>query len=103
MDGLSNNRTSSTIGNRLEWTGLGGLNRNQWYVIAVYFNKTGNQIGLRFDGRTNSFSPVNDYDNSLSTNQKLRLMRNRSSLNFDRWQSFFQLQAYLEQEVQIIV
>ena len=79
LDGLSNNRISSTIGNTLKWTGLGGLNINQWYIVAVYFNKTGNQIGVRFDGRTNSFSPVNDYDNSLSTNQELRLMRNRSS------------------------
>lgn len=83
MDGLSSNRISSTIGNQLSWTGLGGLNRNQWYIIAVYFNKTGNQIGVRFDGRTNSFSPVNDYDNSLQTNQQLRLMRNRASVELD--------------------
>ena len=83
LDGLSSNRISSTIGNRLEWTGLGGLNRYQWYIVAVYFNKTGNQIGVRFDGRTNSFSPVNDYDNSLSTNQELRLMRNRASVALD--------------------
>ena len=83
MDGLSSNRTSTTIGNALEWTGLGGLNRYQWYIVAVYFNKTGNQIGLRFDGRTNTFPPVNDYDNSLSTNQELRLMRNRSGVHLD--------------------
>jgi len=80
MDGLSSNRISSVIGNQLSWTGLGGLNRYQWYIIAVYFNKTGNQIGVRFDGRTNSFSPVNDYDNSLQTNQELRIMRNRASV-----------------------
>ena len=80
MDGLSSNRISSTIGNQLSWTGLGGLNRYQWYIIAVFFNKTGNQIGIRFDGNTNSFSPVNDYDNSLQTNQELRLMRNRTSV-----------------------
>jgi hypothetical protein len=80
MDGLSSNRISSTIGNQLSWTGLGGLNRYQWYIIAVFFNKTGNQIGIRFDGNTNSFSPVNDYDNSLQTNQELRLMRNRASV-----------------------
>ena len=29
---------------------------------------------------TNSFSPVNGYDNSLQTNQQLRLIRNRSSI-----------------------
>ena len=80
LDGLSSNRISSTIGNALNWTGLGGLNRNQWYIVACYFNKTGNQIGMRFDGRTNSFSPVNDYDNSIQTNQELRLMRNRASV-----------------------
>lgn len=79
LDALSSGRISSTIGNKLDWTGLGGLNITQWYIVACYFNKTGNQIGLRFDGRTNSFSPVNDYDNSISTNQELRLMRNRSS------------------------
>ena len=80
MDSLSSNRISSTIGNQLSWTGLGGLNINQWYIIAVFFNKTGNQIGIRFDGRTNSFSPVNDYDNSLQTNQELRIMRNRAAV-----------------------
>ena len=83
LDGLSSNRISSTIGNKLDWTGLGGLNRYQWYVVACYFNKTGNQIGMRFDGRTNSFSPVNDYDNSLSTAQELRIMRNRSSQSLE--------------------
>ena len=80
LDSLSSNRISSTIGDKLEWTGLGGLNRYQWYIIACYFNKTGNQIGLRFDGRTNTFSPVNDYDNNIRQNQQLRLMRNRSSV-----------------------
>lgn len=90
LDGLSNNRISSTIGNRLEWTGLGGLNRYQWYIVACYFNKTGNQIGMRFDGRTNTFSPVNDYDNSLSTDQELRLMRNRSGVHLSgRMGEFF--------------
>jgi hypothetical protein len=90
MDGLSSDRISSTIGNQLSWTGLGGLNRYQWYIVAVFFNKTGNQIGIRFDGRTNSFSPVNDYDNSLQTNQELRLMRNRSSVELNgRMGEFF--------------
>jgi len=90
LDDLSSNRISSTIGDKLEWTGLGGLNINQWYIVAVFFNKTGNQIGIRFDGRTNSFSPVNDYDNSLQTNQELRLMRNRSSVELNgRMGEFF--------------
>ena len=78
LDGLTSNRISSTIGNKLDFN-VGGLNRYQWYIIAVYFNKTGNQIGFRIDGRANVASPVNDYDNSLSTNQELRIMRNRSS------------------------
>ena len=90
LDGLSSDRISSTIGNALEWTGLGGLNSGQWYIVACYFNKTGNQIGLRFDGRTNTFSPVNDYDNSLQTNQQLRLMRNRSGVHLNgRLAEFF--------------
>ena len=90
LDGLSSNRISSTIGGALNWTGLGGLNITQWYIIACYFNKTGNQIGMRFDGRTNSFSPVNDYDNSLQTDQQLRLMRNRSSVELQgRLAEFF--------------
>jgi hypothetical protein len=59
------------------------LNINQWYIVACYFNKTGNQIGMRFDGRTNTFSPVNDYDNSIQTNQELRLMRNRASVELE--------------------
>ena len=90
LDGLSSDRISSTIGNALEWTGLGGLNSGQWYIVACYFNKTGNQIGLRFDGRNNTFSPVNDYDNSLQTNQQLRLMRNRSGVHLNgRLAEFF--------------
>ena len=83
LDGLSSNRISTTIGDKLDWTGLGGLNRYQWYIVVCFFNKTGNQIGIRIDGRTNTFSPVNDYDNSLSTNQELRLMRNRSSVELN--------------------
>jgi len=83
LDGLSSNRISTTIGGKLDWTGLGGLNRYQWYIVVCFFNKTGNQIGIRIDGRTNTFSPVNDYDNSLSTNQELRLMRNRSSVELN--------------------
>ena len=90
LDGNITNKISSTIGNRLVWTGLGGLNRYQWYIVACYFDKTGNQIGMRFDGRTNSFSPVNDYDYPLSTNQELRLMRNRAAVNLEgRMGEFF--------------
>jgi len=68
LDGLSLNRKSST--------------RNQYHIVACWFNKSGNQIGVRVDG-SNAFTPVNDYDNSLSTNQELRLMRNRSSQELD--------------------
>ena len=77
LDGLSNNRISSTIGNTQEWDAV-SLTQNQWHVVACFFNKSGNQIGVRVDG-TNAFTPVNDYDNSLQTNQQLRIMRNRSS------------------------
>ena len=77
LDGLSNNRISSSIGNTKEWDSI-SLTQNQWHIVAVFFNKTGNQIGVRVDGE-NAFTPVNDYDNSLQTNQQLRIMRNRSS------------------------
>ena len=77
LDGLSNNRISSTIGNTEVWNAK-SLTQNQWHVVACFFNKSGNQIGVRVDG-TNAFTPVNDYDNSVQTNQQLRIMRNRSS------------------------
>ncbi len=81
LDGLFSNRISSTIGNAEQW-GLKSLTRNQYHIVACWFNKTGNQIGVRVDG-SNAFTPVNDYDNSLQTNQQLRLMRNRSSQELD--------------------
>ena len=81
LDGLSSDRISSTIGNLEEWS-LKSLTQNQWHIVAVFFNKTGNQIGVRVDGE-NAFTPVNDYDNSLQTNQQLRIMRNRSSQRLD--------------------
>ena len=80
-DGLSSNRISSTIGNLQSWN-LQSLTRNQYHIVACWFNKTGNQIGVRVDG-SNAFTPVNDYDNSLQTNQELRLMRNRASVELD--------------------
>lgn len=81
LDGLFSSRISSTIGNVELWDDK-SLVRNQYHVVACWFNKTGNQIGVRVDG-TNAFTPVNDYDNSLQTNQQLRLMRNRSSQELD--------------------
>jgi hypothetical protein len=82
LDGLSgNNKISSTIGNLEQWN-FKSLTRNQYHIVACWFNKSGNQIGVRVDG-SNAFTPVNDYDNSLSTNQQLRLMRNRASQELD--------------------
>ena len=77
LDGLSSDRISSTIGNLEVWNAK-SLTQNQWHIVAVFFNKTGNQIGVRVDG-SNAFTPVDDYDNSLQTNQKLQIMRNRAS------------------------
>ena len=76
LDGLFSNRISSTIGNLQQFDS--GITINTWAIVACYFNKTGNSIGCRVNG-ADSFTPVNDYDNSLQTNQQLRLMRNRSS------------------------
>lgn len=81
LDGLSSNRISSTIGNRQTWD-LQGVSIDSWVIVSCWFNKTGNQIGCRVNGR-NTFTPVNDYDNSLKNNQRLRLMRNRTSRELD--------------------
>ena len=81
LDGLIFNRISSTIGNLQTWNSK-SLTRNQYHIVVCWFNKSGNQIGVRVDG-TNAFTPVNDYDNSLQTNQELRLMRNRASVELD--------------------
>ena len=48
----------------------------------MFFNKAGNQIGARING-ANAFTPVNDYDNSLTPNLDLRIMRNRTSVRMD--------------------
>ena len=80
LDALSANRISTTIGNKQEWDA--SITMDNWHIVVVIFNKTGNQISQRVDG-ANAFTPVNDYDNSLSTNQELRLMRNRASQELD--------------------
>ena len=81
LDGLAFNRISSTIGNLESWNSK-SLTRNQYHIVSCWFNKTGNQIGVRVDG-SNAFTPVNDYDNEIQTRQQLRLMRNRSSQELD--------------------
>ncbi len=81
LDGLSSNRISSVIGNLQQWNFL-SLSSFNWYIVGVFFNKSGNQIGLRINGQ-NAFNPVNDYDNSLQIRQQVRFMRNRSSQELD--------------------
>ena len=76
-----NARISTTIGNLQDWN-LQSVSIDNWVIVSCWFNKTGNQIGNRVNGR-NAYTPVNDYDNSLQTNQELRLMRNRSSQELD--------------------
>ena len=75
------NRISSTIGNLQDWT-LQSVSIDNWVIVSCWFNKTGNQIGNRVNGN-NAYTPVNDYDNSIQTNQQLRLMRNRASQELD--------------------
>ena len=81
LDGLSSNRISNTIGNSQEWL-LKSIQQNTYAITAVFFNKTGNQIGTRVNGQ-DAFKVVNDYTNSIQSNQELRLMRNRSSVELD--------------------
>ena len=76
LDGLSSNRISTTIGNKQDFST--SVSQNTWTIVASNFNKTGNQISCRLNG-ANAFTPVNDYDNALNTNQDIRLMRNRAS------------------------
>ena len=88
LDALSSNRISSTIGNKQDWN-LQSVSIDSWVIVSCWFNKTGNQIGSRVNGN-NAYTPVNDYDNSISSNQELRLMRNRASQELDgRLAEFF--------------
>ena len=78
LDSLSGNRISTTIGDKEEFTTNFGSS-NTWRILGVFFNKAGNQIGARLNG-ANAFTPVNDYDNSLTPSLDLRIMRNRTSI-----------------------
>ena len=87
LDNLGSGRISSTIGDKKFWTT--SMSMDNWHIVVAIFNKSGNQIALRLDG-ANAFTPVNDYDNSISTNQELRLMNNRSGKKLDgRLAEFF--------------
>jgi len=77
LDGLSSGRISNTIGNLQSWNSA-SITRLSWAIVVANFNKSGNQISVRVNG-SNAFTPVNDYTNSISPNQELRLMRNRAS------------------------
>ena len=79
LDGLSNNRISSTMGNGENWSSSALI--DNWHIVVAIFNKTGNRIQVRLNG---SFVVnVSDYDNSIQTSQELRLMRNRGSVHLD--------------------
>ena len=78
LDSLGGNRISSTIGDKEAFTNVFGSSAT-WQILSVFFNKAGNQIGARISGE-NAFTPVNDYDNSLTPNLDIRLFRNRTSI-----------------------
>ena len=80
LDGLSSNRISSTIGNLQNFDS--GLSLDNYHIVSVIFNKTGNQIALRTNG-SDAFTPVNDYDNAINQNQDVRIMRNRANERTD--------------------
>jgi len=50
-----------------------------WFIMAIVFNKTGNQILVRIDGE-NMFTPV-DYDNTLNPDLAMRIAVNRTHDN----------------------
>lgn len=79
LDGLSNNRISSTMGNGENWSSSASM--DNWHIVVAIFNKSGNRVQVRLNG---SFVVnVSDYDNSIQTSQELRLMRNRGSVHLD--------------------
>ena len=78
LDSLSSNRISTTIGDKEAFSNVFGSS-STWQILSVFFNKAGNQIGARISGE-DAFTPVNDYDNSLTPNLDLRLFRNRTSI-----------------------
>jgi len=78
LDSLGSNRISTTIGDKQEFSNVFGSS-STWQILSVFFNKAGNQIGARISGE-NAFTPVNDYDNSLTPNLDIRLFRNRTSV-----------------------
>ena len=80
LDALSSNRISSTIGNLEAFDSAVSL--DAFHIVGTIFNKTGNQISVRVDG-SNAFTPVNDYDNAINTNQDIRVMRNRANERMD--------------------
>ena len=82
LDSLGSNRISTTIGDKEQFNAATFGSRNTWRILGVFFNKAGNQIGARVNG-ANTFTPVNDYDNSLTPNLDLRIMRNRTSVRMD--------------------
>ena len=79
LDGLNNNRISSTIGNSASWSSSASI--DNWHIIVAIFNKSGNRIQVRLNG--DYVVNISDYDNSIQTNQQLRLMRNRGSVHLD--------------------
>ena len=79
LDGLSNNRISSTMGNGENWSSSALI--DNWHIVVAIFNKTGNRIQVRLNG--SYVVNVSDYDNSIQTSQELRLMRNRGSVHLD--------------------
>jgi len=80
LDALGSNRISSTIGNLEAFDSAVSL--DAFHIVGTIFNKTGNQISARVDG-ANAFTPVNDYDNAINTNQDIRVMRNRANERMD--------------------
>jgi len=80
LDGLGSDRISTTIGNKQDFDS--GLSLDNYHIVSVIFNKTGNQIALRTNG-SDAFTPVNDYDNAINQNQDVRIMRNRANERTD--------------------
>ena len=83
--GVYNPPGPNTDQNLLRFDGFGNNSNFRgnavWFIMAIVFNKTGNQILVRVDGE-NAFTPV-DYDSTLNTDLAMRIAVNRTHDNDD--------------------
>ena len=81
LDGLANNRISSTAGNLIAFTSGSPIAENNNFMILCYFDKSHGEIGVRING-SNAFTPETDYDNNIKSTAGMNIFRNRGSQSY---------------------